>query len=616
VVQAGALLALVGGMVVATSAPALADEPTVQILNVSSTTIGSGERTTIQYRVVNPNPPGQVSIQVSGMTCSRDCSPAVNLNPGEQRDFTADLTAPNVGAGDTRTVRVQIRATIDGETGTANQAITVRGPDKPQQVRQISGKVRDEDGKALSSAQVIMKDSSGHTYETNTNGDGGYSFTSSDNRPITPGSVSVGAGKDGFQPDAVSVQAAAGKTVNVPLTLKAIAAATPSATPSTADTASAEPLDEESAAATDPQTAGADTEAAANASDSGSGSLLFIILGGLLVAAGVGAIVLVLMRRKNNGGDDEDDDNPNGVMPPGPGRYDATRVAAPVGGRVNDATMVAGMGAPSMSDAPTMLQRPVPVEDEFPDPYGVPARPQATYGGGTYGGATQVPAQSGGYDDAYAGPPTQYGHPVQDGDQYAGYGAYNGGQPQPRYDEPTGMYRPEPDYGQGGYRGQEPEYPAPAGRARPEPTAAGYPGAGGAYDQGGYGGYGAPGGGIDNGDAYGAPSGGGYGAAPAGGGTYGAPAGGAGGYERGGSYGGGYDQGYDHGGYGDQRAGGGYDQGYDQRGGYEPGYEPGGAYDQRSGDRGYDQGGYDDQGGRHGGQSRPGQRRPVNWMDD
>jgi hypothetical protein len=623
-VQAGALLALVSGFLMVGAAPAQAEAPSVQITGVSATNVRSGEKTRIRYRVTNLTPPGQsgeIRVQVSGMDCTDgDCSPAEEIGFNQSREFAAELTAPDVGAGATRSVRVQVQASSGDDTSAANTTITVRGPDKPRSVRQISGRVRDADGDPISGAQVVMKDSAGNTYDTTSNGDGGYSITSSGSRPITPGAISIGAGKDGYQPQAVNVQAGAGKTVNVPLTLKKIAAATPSATPTEDDTASAAPLDEESAAVTDQQTAGADPQEAANASDDGNGSLLFIILGGLLVAAGVGAIVLVLMRRRNNGEDDGDGDFPpgGGPMPPGQSRYatDATRVAAPVGGRANDATMVAGMPAPgSMSDAPTMLQRPVSPDDEFPDPYGAPPRPQVpTYGGGTYGGAAQaaapqVPAQSGGYDDGYAGPPTRYGRPVPDDDQYAAYGAYNGGgqqQPQP-YDEPTGMYRPQSDYDRGGYGGQGGYEQPGVGYEQP---GAGYEQPGAGYEQPGYGSHGQPAGGLDSGNAYGPASGGSYG---------------GGGYDQG------YDQraGYDQGGYGgpggyDQRAGGyeqgGYDQpgagyqqgGYDQPGaGYQPGYDQGGY------DRGYPPGGggYDDD--PNGGQPpRPGKRRSVNWMDD
>ena len=626
-VQAGALLALVSGMIAVASSPAQAAPPNVQIASVSSTIIASGGRTTVKYSIQNVNPdvpgPNQVRIEVTGMNCSGDCSPAAKIDPGETREFTAILTAPTVAAGDTRQVEVQVRATINNESNTDTATITVRGPDAPQQVRQIYGRVRDTDGDAIAGAQVVMQDSADHRYETKSNGDGGYSFTSSADRPITPGAVSVGAGKDGFRPTAVTVQAGAGRTVNVPLTLKAEAVATPSPTPSATETASEEPVDEvtDGVTADVTETAGANTDAAANNSD-GNGSLLFIILGALLVAAGVGAIVLVLMRRKND--DDDDADMPGGVPPLGGGRYngggDATRVAEPVG---RNATMAASMsGAGSMSDAPTMLQGPAPGDDEFADPYGVPARPQGAYGN-SYGEAAQIPAQSGGYADGYdAGQPTQYGRPAYDDAQYGdGYGSVPH-QPQQRYDEPTGMHRPEPAYDQrdaydqGGYGGHEPAYQPLAGHAGSEPTGAAYPSGGYGQGGGGYGFWGAPSGGIDSGNAYGSSSGAG---------TYGATSG-DGGFD------GGYAQGgYDDQGPQDQRAGYPgqgyyYDQrgGYDDRGGYDQhGVDDRGGYDNGDYTNGYDQGGYGEQAGRHGGHpssaepgGQPGSRRQVNWLDD
>jgi hypothetical protein len=307
-----------------------------------------------------------------------------------------------------------------------------------------------------------------------------------------------------------------------------------------------------------------------------------------------------------------------------------------------------------MSDAPTMLQRPVPAEDEFPDPYGAPSMPP-TYGGGSatqygsptqygnaYGGPPAVPTQGGGYDDGYGASPTgAYGRrPPAPTD--AGYGVES----QQRYDEPTGMYRPQDQgYDQGGYR-QETEYPQ-AGRGRPEATGAGYPAGGDGYggqqqpDQGGYGSWGAPVGGIDSGNAYGPAGGADYGrgggydgeqgggnyGAPAGGGgygapAYGAPAGGNYGALAGGNYG-------DEGGY-DPRAtygrpdarGQSPDPGHGSRGG-QPSYggDQGGYPPQGAG--GYD--GEEQQGGRHGGggqqpppsqSTHPGQRRPLDWLDD
>ncbi|WP_189079977.1 carboxypeptidase-like regulatory domain-containing protein [Mangrovihabitans endophyticus] len=610
-------MALAGGTVALAASPALAAPPDVQITSLSATNVDAGGRTTMRYTVRNPSQdePASVRVNVSGMDCAGDCSPSVTLQPGGSQDFTANLTAGPVDDGKTKTVKVQVKATANGESGTASQNVTVRGPDKPAQVRQISGRVRDPDGKAISGAQVLMKDSGNHQYSTTTNGDGRFVFTSSDGKPITPGTISIGAIKDDFNPASTNVQAGANKTVNVTLTLKPIAAASPSATPS--ETASPTPSATEEATeeATDEATEEASnpaTDPAANADDSGSGSMLFIIIGGLLVAAGVGAIVLVLMRRREAGGDDPGADDPDGANVPGAAPYggmaDATRVGAPMGGsNANDATMVATLGPGSLSDAQTMLHQavpPIPADDEFPDPYGVPAGQQwspppgaasaaataaaasTPYGGGTYGGGAQPYGAS--EERAY-------------GDR--GYGGER-----ERFDEPTGMYRPEqdgypePDYDRGGYRGAEPgghdgygrptDYPpAGSGRARPEPADGGPYASGGyghepdrAADRGGYGSWDAPADGIDSGNAYGAPSGGnGYGDGQYGGGTD---------DPRGGNpYGGGTQQ-YGGGRYGgDPRGGGTYD-GTQQYGGTAPQQYGGNQYggDPRGGQ--YDDGQY------------------------
>jgi hypothetical protein len=679
-VQAGALVALVSGMLVVASSPAQAIPPDVEIGTVSSTNVTSGARVTVSFKITNRNPRGVIRVQVIGMDCVEGCTPRATLDTGASADFDATLTAPQVDPGDEETVRLQVTAepaNNPNDRGSAEEEIKVRGPDKPQTVRQISGRVRDADGKAISGAQVILQDSADHKYETTSNNSGAYSFTSSDSKPIAPGQVSIGAGKEGFKPAAISVNAAAGKSVNAPSLNLASTTATPSPTPSTTDGASAPPVDDATDDATDQGETAAATDPAAG-DDGGNGSMLFIILGGLLVAAGVGAIVLVLMRRKGN--DEGDDaDLPGGAIPPSPGggRYgDATRVAAPVGARANDATMVANMAVPSsIADAPTMLQRPVPADDEFADPYGAPA--QMAHGGytaapaGPYGADAQAAPVPGGYDDEYAGPATQYGRPVQQQEEYGGYVPPAADQ---RYDEQTGMYRPEPAYEQpagydsGDYQGgagygQQPQ-PGGYGQPQPEPAygwdapaeggnaygpaaGAGTYGGGRAQASGG-GAYGAGRAPASGGGAYGAPAGGGtYGGAPAGGGTYGAgaPAGGGtygaapGGYEapapRGGSYGGapnyggdqgGANYGADQGGY-DPRATYGRPDGYEQppsRGGQQGGgYGAQGEYDQAGyGQGGYDQAGYDQQGGgRHGGPARPeptppGQRRPVDWLDD
>ena len=751
-VQAGALLALVGGILAVAPAAAMAVQPTVTIDNVS-TDLASGGTTNLQYTVSNQNLPGgdtSVRVTVSGLSCSGECGAVVQIDPQGNATRNAQLTAPQVAAGQTKSVTLTITATAGSDTVTATQKIDVHGADKPQSVRQISGKVKDSKGKAIAGASVGAKDSNGTLFETQSNADGGYAITSSDAKPIAVGSIIIGAAKDGYNQVTVTRQGGADKSINVLLTLTAIAAS-PSVTPSASASVSAEPTEEATDGATDDATSAPPALNNTAGDDKGSGSTLYIVLGVLLVAAGIGAIVLVLMRRKDAGGadgaDDSDDpDGPDGpnapkvVVPASQGRFnnpDATRIGAPVGVRASEATMVTNLAPQSpMADAPTMLQQAVPVEDEFPDPYGAPAvtpgnyagaggwgaasaapAGAGTYGaaqpGGTYGAGGQygaAPAQAGGYDDGGYGA-NQYGQPSA-GDGYGAgqYGApqYGGAPAEQRFDEPTGMYRPDP---QGGYRQDQGGYEQPSGyeqggydqggqagypqqqqgygpqgydqggyRAAPEsgPYGAGgeyrpepeYPpaGQGGGYPAGGYqgGGYnGAPapaqGGGYN-----GAPApaqGGGYNGAPApaqGGGGYGAPApgyGGApapagggygdgswnapgGGIDSGNAYGppagGGYAPGGGYGGppagYGDQ---GGYAQGgYDQGGGYgrPEGYDQDAGRQQQGGggygagpSQGGHYGGEPEGGGRHGGQSRPqppqesthpGQRRPLDWLDD
>ncbi|WP_157437350.1 carboxypeptidase-like regulatory domain-containing protein [Actinoplanes subtropicus] len=612
--QAGALLAVVVGGIAVAPAVALADPPKVEITSLS-TDVLSGSSVSMSFRVRDSNNGGgaggaePATIQVSGMTCQGTCSQIAQVDQNG-KDFQVTLKAPTVNAGDTQTVTVTVSATINGESNSKSQPVNVKGPDKPQTVTSISGKVRDQNNKTIPGANVAMKDSAGHSYETTTNGSGAYSFNSTDAQPITPGTISVGALKDGFSPATVSVQASAGKSVSVPLILKAVAA-TASASPSASASATASTDATDQAAADVPSTgdtAPANTNTKPTASDSsgGSGSTLFLVLGGLLVAGGVGAIVLVLMRRKNNGGGGPEDDptamgGGGGGVPPSQGRFnDATRVASPMGMGPGPAqTMMAPRAASSpMADAPTMLQR--PVEDEFPDPYGAPVPRQGgnQYGGGgydqqqpAYGGAAPGGTQQYGGGAQY-GQPTQYGQAQDDGYGGGTYGAaaapagggqYGGGAQQ-RYDEPTGMYQPEAD--QGGYD----SYDQHGGQ---------YGGGqygGGGYDQGGY----ADQGGYDQGGQYG----GGQGGGGQGGGQYG-----------GGQYGGGQYDGGQGGQYGGGQ-GGQYGGGYDQGGQYGGGQYGGGAYDQGGYDQaGYDQGGYNEQPNRRAQAqpSHPGQRRSSDW---
>jgi Carboxypeptidase regulatory-like domain len=653
-VQAGAFLALAGGMLAVAAAPAQAAPPLVQITTLSSGDLQSGQTATMTYAVTNRNvPPNtdtsfQVVVSGDGVTCSKQCNLITTINPGETKTFDATLLAGAVDDGRTRVAHVVITATSGDTSGTARRDITVHGAAKAEQVRQISGRVKDQNGKALPGAVVGIRDSQGHGYQAETNKDGGYQFTSSDQAPITPGPVTVGATKDGYKQSIVTVQAQAGRTVTVPLTLAATTAATAAATPSAEASIPAAP----SAGATDTagieSAAAAPTAPAASSTKDSSSSLLFLIIGGLLVAAGVGAIVLVLMRRRSH----RAVPLPDGLAAAPAGRYAASAGATRVAPRVPAATMLATRpGAPSIADAPTMLHQPVPADDEFPDPYGAPASPPGAYGaatspapagaygatavGGAFGAARPPDGPAGTYGGprSYGRPAPPQGGPVQGGPVQGGpvqggpvqrgpvqrgpvqggpvqgaaapapggpaYGAPRRGgrgygDDEPRYDEPTGMYRPEqgyersPEPGTGGYRAPGGGYPS---EGHQQPDRGGYGAEAEPADTRGYA-WGAPGGGVDSGNAYG-------------------------GYGTGGGYG---STGRDGGTYGGQQ--GGYDGGRGTYGRTDP-YDGGGADG-----AGYDEGGYYDgergSGGRHGAAPRqqppepgqPRQRRPLDWLDD
>lgn len=571
--QAGAFLALVSGLVAGIPAAAQAAAPGVTIDSVSERTVSSGSTVTISYTVSNLGGEGEpgnnrfnTDVTTSAGRCNNGCSPSDTIT--QSKTYQATLTAPTVAAGQKQTMTITVVS--KDQTGAASQAatetISVEGPAAPTTVRQVSGRIKDDGGARVSGVQVVMKDSQGHTYTTTTDGNGGYTFNSSDSQPIAAGAIQVAAAKTGYEAADVTVQGAAGRTVNVPLTIKKTAAAT-SPTPSTSTSATSKPTDE----ATDDESAegdpgvnnigGNDTQQASNNTDDGGSNWLLIVMGGLLVAAGIGAMVLVWMRRKKA----EELSSDTGIgqaVPAGVGGgFDATRVAAPVGaGRGNDATMIApagGMGVRpgamggGIGDAPTVIHR-TPVEDEFPDPYGAPLPSGGNYGGNQWDGQ-----QGGG----------NYGATQTYGQQGGGYGAAQGGGGyndggQQRYDEHTNLYQPE----------QPQRYDEHTNLYQPEQG-------GGQY----------------------------------GGGQYG---GGQGGYDQGG-----YDQGWngqDAGGYGQQ---GGYDQGgYGQQGGNYDGYDQGG-YDQQ-------QGGYPQQGGNYGngypqqgqppqqGRGTYGQRPNRDWDDN
>ncbi|TYB37900.1 carboxypeptidase regulatory-like domain-containing protein [Micromonospora sp. AP08] len=664
--RAGVVVALVFGALLAVPAtPALATNPDVRITSLSTGTLQSGQQTPMTFTVTNKNDsPTAFSINVdtfNGLTCQGECNVPARLIPGgKEESITVNLVAGTLNPGDTKSGQVRVSAKSGGDQASDARDMTVRGPAAPQPtqaqtVKSISGKVVAEaNGDPVAGAVVMLRDSVGKQRQTSTDGSGNFRFSGSTSEPIAPGRIDLGANKDGKigtkSFDAAAGQSVTGQRITVPVKVEASPSATPSATeePLPTDEATDEATDEpasEQPAAQQP---------AAN-EDSG-GSWLLILLGGLFVAVGVGTIVLLYMRRKNEDGDG-DGDGPHG--PTGPGGPAGAAAAVPGArgayrGADDQTRVVNGMGAgaaptmaggTSLSDAPTMMHRPV-VDDVPPDPYGAPPGPaygagagagQAGWAGNGYGDGAPGQGGYGGGDNGYGAAPSSgggYGTAPSSGGGYgsrdygagaAGYPpAQGGGYGGERYDEPTGRYT-----------GDSTQYAPPAD---PYPTSTYQPDQGRGYDQPGQGQYGRGpeqgGNGYGSGGGYGGGQQGGYDNGPAGG--YGGQQGGyesapAGGYDSGQT--GGYD-GRQAGGY-DGGQQGGYD-GYDQRGGYgggdgygqpqQGGYGPQGGYgqeqppQQRGGgydNQGYDQGGYPAEAGRgrpDAPQDRGGRR--LDWLDD
>ncbi|MFR9777277.1 carboxypeptidase regulatory-like domain-containing protein, partial [Micromonospora sp. MS34] len=429
--RAGVVVALVfGALLTVPATPALAADATV---SPNSVTVNAGSDATVSVTVrpdVNDKS-GEITLTglPSGVSCASGCGNfQFNGPPGSQKTVLLTLKA-NDNAGDA-TANVTVRVVPDSsDPATPSFSLTVKAkaPPQPETVKSVSGKaVIAANGDPLPGVVVMLRDSQGKQRQTTTDSSGNFRFSGSTSDPIAPGRLDLGANKDGTigtkSIDAQAGQSITGLRIGVPIEVKA----SPSPTPSESDDAL--PTDEATDEATDEPASEAPVvqqQPAANEDSGGFGSWLLILLGGLFVAVGVGTIVLLYMRRKNEG-DDVDGDGPTGAaaaagaMPAARGGYrgadDHTRVVNGMGAGAAP-TMVGGGG--SLSDAPTMMHRPV-VDDVPPDPYGAP--PASAYGGGQGGWAGN------GYGDepgpgGYGNAPSSgggYGNAPQSG---GGYGA-------------------------------------------------------------------------------------------------------------------------------------------------------------------------------------------------
>jgi len=325
------LIALAGGLLVVSAAPATAAPETVRILSVSAENVKPNETVRVQFRVTNNGSRAETAIVVvgGGLQCTAGCRVEPKLGPGRSQSFDTTLVAPAARPGEVTGLNISVGVRLAGQNTYAHKMVYVHGPgasspggDKPAAgVSGVSGRVRDAGGKAIGGVALTIRDSAGHEYRTTSSPSGQFAVTASAGKTIAAGPITVRAVKDGYRTARTTVRGSAGDAATVRLTLSAVA--TPAKT-SAVPTAEASP----------PAAAGDGTPEAAPptlkaVSDEGSGSSLFFLLGGLLFAAGLGALALVVMRRRNA---------PEADVPP-------TQPLAP-----------AGRG---MADAPTVVLRPL-----------------------------------------------------------------------------------------------------------------------------------------------------------------------------------------------------------------------------------------------------------------
>ncbi|HEX5741107.1 MAG TPA: carboxypeptidase regulatory-like domain-containing protein, partial [Pilimelia sp.] len=391
-----------------TATPAAA-QSMASILSLSPARLSSGETATLSY-VVTAFPPGgnDVGARVEvgdGVRCAGDCE------VDEAGRFEARLTAPDVPAGETRTIAV---AVVAGNR--AARALTVVGPERVRTVRRVSGRVTDsESGEGIGGAQVFLRDGAGRTHETRTGGGGRFAFEGGARLPIAPGSLRLAAQADDYSRAGSTVPvsdggAASGIVLALRPDSRPTPTPTPSAEPSPSEAASA-PAEDEAAAA--PPPAEVEPEAA---SDSSTLFWVSILVGVLMLALGVGGAVLLLVRRRQ---DRAADGAERGA--PAPPRYPA----------LDDATAIVNhpiAGADPLANAPTVVQP--AIRDEYADPYGLPpGQPYGSAGswgagpphpdtsrvpGPSYPDATQVAGPDGARDATRVGPgdATRFGRPA------------------------------------------------------------------------------------------------------------------------------------------------------------------------------------------------------------
>jgi hypothetical protein len=299
-VRAAAWAGLAGAILAAPAAPVTAAPAPIRILSVSAENVEPGDKVRVRFRVTNTGKAAEPAIVVvgGGLRCTTGCRAEPNLAAGRSRDFEATLVAPAARPGEVSGLNISVAVRLGGQNSYDFTMVHVHGKgtsptgtgQPPAEVKRVAGRVRDSGGKAVGGVSLTVQDKAGHEYRTTSDRSGRFALTSTARRPITAGTITVVATKDGYDTARTTARGTAGGAVNVRLTLPA-KTAPPTASP--APEVSASPL----AIAGDPLAA--TPPALETVSDDSSASLPFKLLGGLLVTVGLCALVLVTLRRRN-----------------------------------------------------------------------------------------------------------------------------------------------------------------------------------------------------------------------------------------------------------------------------------------------------------------------------
>jgi hypothetical protein len=252
-VRAGVAAVVALGALVVAPPPAYADGVTVQVDKLADFAPGQTQPLNITLTPKDTKTGSSVTVSLSGLSnftadkpsgCSGSGSPCtVKFNPGDTapKSVTFNLTATgNVDPGQSKTDRGVVTASsglLSSDTATFAATLKSSQPTQAPTVTQLTGTVKDSTtGSPVKNAVVMLVDGGAcaagkPACQTGTDNQGAFKFAASAGKPITPGTLQIGAMKNGYENLVRTVDAQAGQSVTVTLALKPTAGASASASP-------------------------------------------------------------------------------------------------------------------------------------------------------------------------------------------------------------------------------------------------------------------------------------------------------------------------------------------------------------------------------------------------